>query len=91
MGAEISMSSTPDWFHIPIPIWIQVEGIVVTVRLRMQMVPQIPYLRNLTFTLMGVPKVEISAIPMSRLVCTTACTEPSLLAGLTMQYLLPTD
>ena len=57
-----------DWFHIPIPIWIQVEGIVVTMRLRMQMVPQIPYIRNLTFTLMGVPKIEISAIPMSKAV-----------------------
>lgn len=55
-----------DWFHIPIPIWIQIEGIVVTVRLRMQMVSQLPYLRNLTFTLMGVPKIEISAVPMSK-------------------------
>lgn len=41
---------------------------MVTVRLRMQMVPQPPYIRNVTFTLMGVPKVEISAIPMSKLV-----------------------
>ena len=30
------------------------------------MVPQMPYIRNMTFTLMGVPKVEISAIPMSK-------------------------
>ena len=47
-------------------IWIQVEGLVVTARLRIQMVPQMPYIRNMTFTLMGVPKVEISAIPMSK-------------------------
>ncbi|KAF8749825.1 Protein kinase C conserved region 2 (CalB) [Rhizoctonia solani] len=39
-----------DWLHIPIPIWIQVENIVGT----------------LTFTLMGVPGVEVSAIPMSK-------------------------
>ena len=25
-----------DWLHIPVPIWIQVEGFVTTVRLRIQ-------------------------------------------------------
>ena len=59
-----------DWLHIPVPIWVQVEGLVVTLRLRMQMVPQIPYIRNVTFTLMGVPKVEVSAIPLSKAVST---------------------
>ncbi|KIS69626.1 uncharacterized protein UMAG_02161 [Mycosarcoma maydis] len=53
-----------DLFQIPLPIWIQVEHISGTIRLRAQMVQQPPYIRNLTFTLMGVPKVEISAIPM---------------------------
>ncbi|QRV98489.1 C2 domain-containing protein [Ceratobasidium sp. AG-Ba] len=55
-----------DWLHIPIPIWIQVDGIVGTVRLRIQFIPEPPFVRNLTFTLMGVPGVEVSAIPMSR-------------------------
>lgn len=55
-----------DLFQIPLPIWIQVEHISGTVRLRAQMVQQPPYIRNLTFTLMGVPRVEISAIPMTR-------------------------
>ncbi|CCF52271.1 hypothetical protein NDA14_004101 [Ustilago hordei] len=53
-----------DLFQIPLPIWIQIEHISGTVRLRCQMVQQAPYIRNLTFSLMGVPKVEISAIPM---------------------------
>ncbi|TKY86188.1 hypothetical protein EX895_005013 [Sporisorium graminicola] len=53
-----------DLFQIPLPIWIQIEHISGTIRLRAQMVQQPPYIRNLTFTLMGVPKVEISAIPM---------------------------
>lgn len=53
-----------DLFQIPLPIWIQIEHISGTIRLRAQMVQQAPYIRNLTFTLMGVPKVEISAIPM---------------------------
>lgn len=53
-----------DLFQIPLPIWVQVEHISGTIRLRCQMVQQAPYIRNLTFSLMGVPKVEISAIPM---------------------------
>ncbi|CAE6468691.1 unnamed protein product [Rhizoctonia solani] len=55
-----------DWLHIPVPIWIQVEQIVGTVRLRIQFIPEPPFVRNLTFTLMGVPGIEVSAIPMSK-------------------------
>ncbi|GAA5879834.1 hypothetical protein JCM8547_005778 [Rhodosporidiobolus lusitaniae] len=54
-----------DLFHLPIPIWIAVESIVGTVRLRCQMVAQAPFIRNVTFTLMGVPAIEASAIPLS--------------------------
>ncbi|GAA6022197.1 hypothetical protein JCM10207_003939 [Rhodosporidiobolus poonsookiae] len=54
-----------DLLHIPIPIWIAVESVVGTVRLRCQMVAQAPFIRNVTFTLMGVPAVEVSAIPLS--------------------------
>ena len=39
---------------------------MVTARLRIQLVAQMPYIRNMTFSLMGVPKVEISAVPMSK-------------------------
>ncbi|WVN87584.1 uncharacterized protein L203_102767 [Cryptococcus depauperatus CBS 7841] len=55
-----------DWLHIPIPIWIQVEQIYGIVRLRVQFIPQPPFVRNLTFALCGVPSVEVSAIPMSQ-------------------------
>ncbi|KAN0059936.1 hypothetical protein ACQY0O_007909 [Thecaphora frezii] len=55
-----------DLFQIPLPIWIQVEHISGTLRLRCQVVQQAPYIRNVTFSLMGVPRVEISAIPMSK-------------------------
>ncbi|KAG8954346.1 hypothetical protein FRC03_011485 [Tulasnella sp. 419] len=54
-----------DWLHIPIPIWIQIDGIAATVRLRIQFIPNPPFVRNLTFCLMGVPAVEVSAIPLS--------------------------
>ncbi|GAA5838555.1 hypothetical protein JCM9279_003279 [Rhodotorula babjevae] len=55
-----------DLFHLPVPIWIAVESVVGTVRLRCQMVSEAPFIRNVTFTLMGVPAVEASAIPMTR-------------------------
>ncbi|KAK0239435.1 hypothetical protein EDD85DRAFT_821894 [Armillaria nabsnona] len=55
-----------DWLHIPVPIWIQVEGIVGTVRLRIQFISEAPFVRNVTFTFMGVPAVEVSAIPMAK-------------------------
>ncbi|SCV68713.1 BQ2448_834 [Microbotryum intermedium] len=55
-----------DLFHLPIPIWIGVESIVGTVRLRCQMVANPPFIRNVTFTLMGVPAIEASAIPLAK-------------------------
>ncbi|SGY31845.1 BQ5605_C002g01266 [Microbotryum silenes-dioicae] len=55
-----------DLFHLPIPIWIAVESIVGTVRMRCQMVANPPFIRNVTFTLMGVPAIEASAIPLAR-------------------------
>ncbi|THU98190.1 hypothetical protein K435DRAFT_36783 [Dendrothele bispora CBS 962.96] len=54
-----------DWLHIPVPTWIQVEGIVGTIRLRLQFIPEYPYVRNVIFTFMGVPAAEVSAIPLS--------------------------
>lgn len=53
-----------DWVHIPIPIWVQVDGIAGTVRLRIQFIPEPPFVRNLTFTLMGVPAVDVSVTPL---------------------------
>ncbi|GMK56735.1 hypothetical protein CspeluHIS016_0305750 [Cutaneotrichosporon spelunceum] len=55
-----------DWFHIPLPIWIQIEQIFGVIRLRVQFIPDPPFVRNVTFALCGVPAVEVSAIPMSR-------------------------
>lgn len=56
-----------DWLEIPLPVWVQVERVVGTVRLRAQIMSEPPFLRNLTFSLMGVPSVSISAIPMTRI------------------------
>lgn len=43
---------------------VELKGLVGTVRLRLQMSPEPPFLKAVTFTLMGVPKVEASCTPM---------------------------
>jgi len=47
-----------------IAIWVELKGLIGTVRLRIQMNPQPPFIKNVTFTLMGLPQVHVSAIPM---------------------------
>ncbi|KAI1381507.1 hypothetical protein F4677DRAFT_403181 [Hypoxylon crocopeplum] len=51
-------------FGIPLPIWVELVGLVGTVRLRLQMSPEPPFLKAVTITLMGVPKVEAGCTPM---------------------------
>ncbi|KAI1506323.1 hypothetical protein F5X99DRAFT_130921 [Biscogniauxia marginata] len=51
-------------FGVPLPIWVELIGLVGTVRLRLQMSPQPPFLKAVTFTLMGLPKVEAGCTPM---------------------------
>jgi len=51
-------------FGIPLPIFVELQGLVATVRLRLAMTSEPPFLKNLTFTLMGVPHVQAGCIPM---------------------------
>ncbi|KAF2090300.1 hypothetical protein K490DRAFT_63175 [Saccharata proteae CBS 121410] len=51
-------------FGVPLPIFVELQGLVGTVRLRLNMTPEPPFLKNLTFTLMGVPQVQAGCIPM---------------------------
>ena len=55
-----------DWFRIPVPIYTVVEGFVATVRMRIQFIQNPPFVRNVTITLMGVPKVEVSVEPFTK-------------------------
>ena len=52
------------FFGVPLPVFVELQGLVGTVRLRLQMTPDPPYAKNLTFTLMGVPQVTAGCIPM---------------------------
>ncbi|KAI9804782.1 MAG: hypothetical protein M1825_001150 [Sarcosagium campestre] len=49
---------------VPLPIFVELQSLVVTARIRLQMSPEPPFLKNLTFTLMGVPQVSAGCIPM---------------------------
>ena len=51
-------------FGVPLPIWVELIGLVATARVRLQLAPEPPFLKTLTFTLMGVPKVEAGCTPM---------------------------
>lgn len=49
---------------VPLPIFVELQELVGTVRLRLNMTPEPPFLKTLTFTLMGVPHVTAGCIPM---------------------------
>ncbi|KAL8934608.1 MAG: hypothetical protein Q9216_005820 [Gyalolechia sp. 2 TL-2023] len=51
-------------FGVPLPIFVELQGLVGTVRLRLQMTPEPPFLKTLTFTLMGLPQVQAGCVPM---------------------------
>jgi len=51
-------------FGVPLPIWVELIGLVATARIRVQLTPEPPFLKTLTFTLMGIPKVQAGCTPM---------------------------
>ncbi|KAK1248022.1 hypothetical protein MKX07_000910 [Trichoderma sp. CBMAI-0711] len=51
-------------FGVPLPIWVELIGLVATARIRLQLSPEPPFLKTMTVTLMGVPKVQAGCTPM---------------------------
>ncbi|UNI16136.1 hypothetical protein JDV02_002602 [Purpureocillium takamizusanense] len=51
-------------FGVPLPIWVELIGLVATARVRLQLTPDPPFLKAVTFTLMGIPKVQAGCTPM---------------------------
>ncbi|KAG6009389.1 hypothetical protein E4U43_008734 [Claviceps pusilla] len=51
-------------FGVPLPIWVELIGLVATARIRCQLTPDPPFLKTVSFTLMGVPKVQAGCTPM---------------------------
>ncbi|KAJ6095590.1 hypothetical protein N7486_006336 [Penicillium sp. IBT 16267x] len=53
-------------FGIPFPVFVELTELVGTVRLRLQMMPQPPFAKDLTFSLVGIPHVKAGCMPMIR-------------------------
>ncbi|KAI1768006.1 hypothetical protein GGR53DRAFT_479491 [Hypoxylon sp. FL1150] len=57
-------------FYLPggvaIPVWVELRGIVLTLRLRLQLTPDPPFISLCTLTFLGQPKASISCTPLSK-------------------------
>lgn len=51
-------------FGVPLPIWVELNRLVATVRLRVGLAPDPPFIKTLSFTLMGLPKIEAGCVPL---------------------------
>ena len=50
---------------VPIPVWVEAEGLVGRVRTRMQLTAGPPFIKHLTLSFPALPKFEISAAPLN--------------------------
>ncbi|OJD32724.1 meiotically up-regulated protein [Diplodia corticola] len=57
-------------FYLPgnlrLPVWVELHGIVGTMRLRLQLCPDPPFFSLCTLTFLGQPKVSVSCIPLTQ-------------------------
>ncbi|KAI0117940.1 hypothetical protein GGR51DRAFT_271432 [Nemania sp. FL0031] len=57
-------------FYLPggiaFPVWVELRGIVMTLRLRLQLTPDPPFIELCTLTFLGQPKASISCMPLSK-------------------------
>ncbi|KAM3561577.1 hypothetical protein MY1884_002312 [Beauveria asiatica] len=50
--------------NIKIPVWVNLHGIIGTIRARLQLIADPPFISLCTVTLMGQPKVAMSCVPL---------------------------
>lgn len=53
-------------FGIPFPVFVELTEMVGTVRLRFQMMPEAPFMKEVTFSLVGIPHIKAGCMPMVR-------------------------
>ncbi|CAL5874764.1 uncharacterized protein PFLUO_LOCUS9066 [Penicillium psychrofluorescens] len=53
-------------FGVPFPVFVELIELVGTVRLRFQLMPEPPFMKEVTFSLVGVPHVRAGCMPMLR-------------------------
>ena len=52
--------------NIRFPVWVELRGIVGTMRLRLQLCPDPPFFALCTLTLLGQPKADLSCVPLTK-------------------------
>lgn len=52
----LALPGLKKWFSFPLPVWVEIKGLVGTMRLRIQLTPDPPFIKDLTFTFCGLPK-----------------------------------
>ncbi|KIW17456.1 hypothetical protein PV08_04650 [Exophiala spinifera] len=57
-------------FYLPggiaVPVWVELRGIIGTMRLRLQLTPDPPFFSLCTLSFMGQPQADLSCVPLSR-------------------------
>lgn len=57
-------------FYLPggvaVPVWVELRGIIMTMRLRLQLTPDPPFISLCTLTFLGQPKASLSCVPLSK-------------------------
>jgi hypothetical protein len=50
--------------NIKIPVWVDLRGVIGTMRMRLQLTPDPPFFELCTITFLGQPKVNLSCVPL---------------------------
>ena len=57
-------------FYLPggifVPVWVELRGIIGTMRLRLQLTPDPPFFSLCTLTFLGQPRAGLSCVPLSK-------------------------
>ncbi|KAI9678850.1 MAG: hypothetical protein M1817_005910 [Caeruleum heppii] len=57
-------------FYLPggirFPVWVELRGLVGTLRTRLQLTPDPPFFELMTTTFLGQPKVDLSCVPLNK-------------------------
>ncbi|RPD52908.1 hypothetical protein L226DRAFT_617720 [Lentinus tigrinus ALCF2SS1-7] len=54
-------------YNFRVPVWVEITGVVGTARARLQLIPDPPFVKTTLVTLLGLPQITISVVPMSRI------------------------